>query len=345
MTTSISYYDYKLPKELIAQHPIEPRDSSRLMEVNRNAKTFTDHKFTYISDVLNEGDLVVFNDSRVIPARLYGRIKETGGKVELLLLQNIESNHWTCLTRPAKKFSKGMDFVISKGNREIEGKVVDITSDGTRIVALSNPEMLSSIGHVPLPPYIHETLKDPERYQTVYSKINGSVAAPTAGLHFTSSLLTKLEKQGVNFAFVTLHIGLGTFQPVQVKNISLHKMHSEYWEITRDNIRIINKALLENKRVVAVGTTVVRVLENMSLIYGSAPFPNEFASGWTNLFISPGFEFKIIDAMITNFHLPKSTLLMLISAFADRKLILEAYTQAIARRYRFYSFGDAMIIL
>ncbi len=335
-------FDYELPPELIAQIPIEPRDSSRLLVVHRDSGTFEHRVFRDLVEYLRPGDLLVCNDSRVIPARLHGR-KPTGGQVEVLLLTRRSERTWQALVR-GKGLRPGVHVRIEDAvGREVAvATIVAEEADGARTVEFDRPitSLLPQVGEVPLPPYIHEPLRDPERYQTVYARVAGSVAAPTAGLHFTPELIARLQAMGVGVAFVTLHVGLGTFRPVQVEEVEKHKMHAEWAVLPAEVAGQIRATRSAGGRCVAVGTTVVRVLETAALGGELAPF-----SGWTDLFITPGFPFRVVDAMITNFHLPRSTLLMLVSAFAGRELILRAYQEAIRLRYRFYSFGDAMLLL
>jgi S-adenosylmethionine:tRNA ribosyltransferase-isomerase len=335
-------FDYELPPELIAQTPIEPRDSARLLVVHRESGLFEHRVFRDLVDYLHPGDLLVCNDSRVIPARLRGR-KPTGGQVEVLLLTPRDECTWQALVR-GKGLHPGTCIYIEDpaGYKVTIATIVAEEADGIRILEFDSPitPLLPQIGEVPLPPYIHEPLPDPERYQTVYARVAGSVAAPTAGLHFTPELIARLQAMGVRFAFVTLHVGLGTFRPVQSEDVEKHKMHPEWAMLSAEVVDQIRTTRAAGRRCLAVGTTVVRVLETAARSGELAPF-----SGWTDLFITPGFPFRVVDAMITNFHLPRSTLLMLVSAFAGRELILRAYQEAIRLRYRFYSFGDAMLLL
>lgn len=341
MKTSDFFYD--LPKELIAQTPIKKRDESRLMVVDRNSSDIKHKHFFDIIDYLNEGDCLVLNSSKVIPARLYGNKLDTGGKVEFLLLENKCNNLWEVLVKPGKKAKVGTEFEF--GNGKLKAKVVKILEDGNRIVELKHDkdiyELLDEIGQMPLPHYITHELKDKNRYQTVYCKERGSAAAPTAGLHFTPELLNKIKEKGIKIAYLTLHVGLGTFRPVKVEDISEHKMHSEYFSISQETADLINGTKKNGKRVVAVGTTSCRTLE-------SAADENGFfkaCSGYTDIFISPGYKFKVLDALITNFHLPESTLIMLVSAFLGYEKTIKAYKTAVENKYRFYSLGDAMLIL
>lgn len=340
MKTSDFYYD--LPKELIAQTPVEPRDSSRLMLLDRNTGEI-DHKHFYdIIDSLNPGDLLVANDSRVLPARIYGIKDETGARVEFLLLRQITGNHWEALCKPGKKAKEGASFTFGDGL--LKATVAEVKDDGNRIVDFECDEnffsTLDKIGQMPLPPYITEELKDKERYQTVYSHELGSAAAPTAGLHFTKELMQRIKDKGVNIAYVTLHVGLGTFRPVKVDDVTKHKMHSEHYEIPQETAKLINETKKNGGRVIAVGTTSCRTLESVASFYGEIK-PCE---GFTDIFIYPGYEFKVLDGLITNFHLPESTLIMLVSAFAGYDNVMNAYKTAVEEKYRFFSFGDAMFI-
>lgn len=350
-----SDFDYHLPRELIAQTPIEPRDHSRLMVVSRADGSILHRRFHDLPDYLRTGDMLVFNDSRVFPARLYGRRDGSGGKVELLLLSRTSPGAWRALVRPGRRMREGTGFVIvgSRDGDEITGEILGVEDDGTRLVRLSDEDAIPRLGVVPLPPYIHETLDDTERYQTVYARVEGSVAAPTAGLHFTQELLEKVCDIGVETVFVTLHVGWDSFRPVKDEDPTSHSMHSEYWELGRDAADAINNAKREGRRVISVGTTAVRLLEQAAALEGGDDGPLTAGSGWADLFILPGFQYRVIDALVTNFHLPRSTLLMLTSAFAGhvlspaegRDLVLRAYREAVANRYRFYSFGDAMLIV
>ena len=338
MQKSDFYYD--LPQELIAQTPVYPRDSSRMLHYNRTSDKYYDRRFFEIKDLLQEGDVLVVNNTRVINARLYA-YNEKGRKFEVFLLKRIDLTHWEALLKPAKKAKLGTTLVV---NEQLSLTIEDYTDNGVRIINFVYEgvfeDILSRFGEVPLPPYITEKLEDKERYQTVYAKKEGSSAAPTAGLHFTDELLTELKNKGVTVVEVLLHVGLGTFRPVKVDNILEHKMHSEYYEMTEEAASIINKALDENRRVIAVGTTSVRVLESVA---------NEnnrvvAGSGNTEIFIYPGYQFKVVKGLITNFHLPESTLIMLVSALCSREKILNLYKHAVEERYRFFSFGDAMFI-
>ena len=343
---TLDAYNYDLPQELIAQTPIEQRDSSRLMVVHRSERRFEHRVFTDVLDYLRPGDVMVFNDSRVFPARMYGVRSDTGAKIELLLLQRRSPGVWHTLARPGRRMTPGTTFELRGGTVSVEGTVLEAHDDGSRTVRLSDEDRLDEIGIVPLPPYIQEPLEDAERYQTVYARERGSVAAPTAGLHITPRLLEKIRRHGVETAFVTLHVGWATFRPVQVEAITDHDMHAESYHISKESAETINLAKREGRRVIAVGTTTVRLLENAaSLGVEESQDTLSAGSGWADIFIYPGYEFRVVDALITNFHLPESTLLMLVSAFADRELMLAAYREAVDQRYRFYSFGDAMLIL
>ena len=341
MKTSDFYYD--LPKELIAQTPAEPRDSSRLLVLDRQSGETVHKHFFDIIDYLDEGDLLVCNDSRVLPARIYGIKEPTGARVEFLLLKQISGNRWETLCKPGKKAKEGARF--SFGDGLLYATVTEVKDDGNRVVDFECDEnffaALDKIGQMPLPPYITEELKDKERYQTVYSHELGSAAAPTAGLHFTTELMDKIKAKGVNIAYVTLHVGLGTFRPVKVDDVTKHKMHSEHYEVPEETAELIKKTKQSGKRVIAVGTTSCRTLESVAAEHGEV-VPCE---GFTEIFIYPGFEFKVLDGLITNFHLPESTLIMLVSAFAGYDNIMNAYKTAVKERYRFFSFGDAMCIL
>lgn len=337
----VSEFGYNLPEELIAQTPIEKRDTSRLMILDRKAQTIEHKVFKDILDYLNPGDVLVRNNTKVIPARLYGK-KETGANVEFLLLNQIENDVWECIVRPGNKLHIGTKVIF--GDDLLQGEILDTMLGGTRKVkfyynGIFN-EILDKIGLMPLPPYIHEELKEKKRYQTVYAKHEGSAAAPTAGLHFTEELIEKIEKKGIKIANVTLHVGIGTFRPVKVEKIEEHKMHSEHFHIKKEDANIINNAKKENRRIIAVGTTSCRVLETVSDENGMV----KEQEGDTNIFIYPGYKFKCIDGLITNFHLPESTLLMLVSALAGHDYIMSAYEEAVRQKYRFFSFGDAMFI-
>ena len=339
----ISQFEYSLPQELIAQTPLEPRDHSRLMVLDRSKEAIEHRKFYDLPLLLEPGDLLVFNDSRVMPARLIGRTSGSGGEAELLLLRREKPGLWQCLARPGKRLRPGTRLLF---NDELEARIVESMESGLRLVEFNDESLIEKVGQAPLPPYIHEPLQDPERYQTVYARRLGSAAAPTAGLHFTEKLMQELQARGVQMAFFTLHVGLDTFRPVDEEDPREHKLHTEYWEVSPQAAESINCARQEKRRVVAVGTTSVRVLEQTALLMEEqerdAILPG---SDWADLFILPGHRFRTVDAMITNFHLPRSTLLMLVSAFAGHELVLAAYREAIEQRYRFYSFGDAMLIL
>ena len=357
-STNISDFDYDLPQELIAQTPLEPRDSSRLLVIERATGLLTHRRFREIGDYLRPGDLLIANQSRVIPARLLGKRAESGGNVEVLLLverPDLGLDTWETLVRPGRRLREGalILFGNADGQTLLQAEIRQRTEAGGRIVhftALPGPEgaprlsvreLVDQLGRMPLPPYIHETLNDPERYQTVYSRITGSAAAPTAGLHFTPELLAHLRDQGVRVGFVTLHVGLDTFRPVEVEDFREHKIHSEEIDLNEPTAEMIQQTRREGGRVIAVGTTAVRVLESVASFHEGQALPYR---GATRLFITPGYRFQLVDAMITNFHLPRSTLLLLVSAFASKELIERAYQEAIRERYRFFSFGDAMFI-
>ena len=336
-------FDFDLPEELIAQTPLEKRDASRLLVVDKETGAFSDQHFDQIIDQLQPGDALVMNNTRVLPARLYGIKPETGGHVELLLLKNTQGDDWEVLAKPAKRLRVGAQ--ISFGDGRLTATVVEELDHGGRIVRFGYEgiflEVLDSLGEMPLPPYIHEKLADRERYQTVYAKENGSAAAPTAGLHFTEELLEQIAAKGVKLVYLTLHVGLGTFRPVSVDSLDDHEMHSEFYSLSEEAAQTLRQVKANGGRVIAVGTTSIRTLETIG-----SKFQGQIQadSGWTNIFIKPGYDWKVVDAFSTNFHLPKSTLVMLVSAFAGRSLTLEAYEHAIAERYRFFSFGDAMFI-
>jgi len=336
-------FDYELPEELIAQTPLSKRDSSRLLVLNKNSGEIEHKQFSDISHYLNSGDTLVLNDTKVIPARLIGVKEETNAVIEVLLLKNINNNNWEALVRPAKRVH--VNTIVSFGNGLLKARCTEERDEGIRVFDFIYEgifyELLDELGTMPLPPYIHEKLNDKDRYQTVYAKNIGSAAAPTAGLHFTSELMSSLEEKGVNICYVTLHVGLGTFRPVNVEVLEEHHMHSEYYELSQTTVDIINKTKLNNKRLVAVGTTTVRVLESVVEKYGEL----KECYGNTDIFIYPGYEYKIVDNLITNFHLPKSTLIMLISALVSKEKILTAYNIAIKEKYRFFSFGDSMFII
>jgi len=338
----VSDFDYYLPTELIAQEPIEQRSMSRLMVLDRSKGSIEHKIFKDIVNYLEEGDCLVLNDTRVIPARLLGVREDTGGKIEFVLLKKIDKDSWEVILKPGRRAKKGTRFVF--GNGELKAEIIDIVEEGNRIVRFEYEgifdEVLDRVGIIPLPPYINKKLNDKERYQTVYSRHKGSAAAPTAGLHFTEGLLDEIKAKGVNLVYVTLHVGLGTFRPVKTDEVTEHTMHSEFYSISEEACEIINGTKAASKRVIAVGTTSCRVLETVSDENGIVKPGN----GWTDIFIYPGYRFKIVDALITNFHLPQSTLIMLVSAFAGREMILNAYNTAVKEKYRFFSFGDAMFI-
>lgn len=333
---------YELPSELIAQEPIKERSSSRLMTLDKNTGK-TEHKHFYdIADMLNEGDTLILNDTKVLPARLYGAKEGTGGAIEFLLLHKHKLNEWEVILRPGRKAKPGARFVF--GNGELKAEILDVVNDGNRLVRFEYDgvfeEILDRLGEMPLPPYITKKLEDKDRYQTVYAKNPGSAAAPTAGLHFTPELLDQIKEKGVNIGYVTLHVGLGTFRPVKTDDLSEHKMHSEFYILPKDVAELVNTTKANGKRVISVGTTATRVLETAGL----NGLPMKEQTGWTDIFIYPGKEFHVIDALITNFHLPESTLIMLVSALAGRENVLNAYNEAVKEKYRFFSFGDAMYI-
>ncbi|MBC1761555.1 tRNA preQ1(34) S-adenosylmethionine ribosyltransferase-isomerase QueA [Listeria welshimeri] len=336
-------FDFDLPEELIAQTPLLDRTSSRLMVLDKKSGEIKDQHFTDILSYLNEGDALVLNDTRVLPARLHGTKDETGAHIEVLLLKQKEGNAWETLVKPAKRIRKG--GTITFGNGALKATCLEELEHGGRILEFSYEgifyEVLEQLGEMPLPPYIKEQLADQDRYQTVYAKENGSAAAPTAGLHFTEDLLTQISAKGVEIIFVTLHVGLGTFRPVDVEDTANHKMHSEFYRLTEDAANRINKIKATGGKVVAVGTTSIRTLETIAS-HNEGKLVAE--SGWTDIFISPGYTFQAVDALITNFHLPKSTLIMLVSALSNRTNILAAYNLAVEQQYRFFSFGDAMFI-
>ena len=336
-------FDFDLPEELIAQTPLKDRTSSRLLVVDKTTHSIEDKHFSDLLDELEEGDTLVVNNSRVLPARLYGTKEETGAHIEVLLLTNTEGDKWETLVKPAKRMKVGS--VVSFGDGRLKATVVEELDQGGRIIEFSYEgvflEVLESLGEMPLPPYIKERLEDKERYQTVYAKENGSAAAPTAGLHFTEELMQQIREKGVNILPVTLHVGLGTFRPVSVDSLEDHKMHSEYYNVSKETADMIEATKKAGKRVIAVGTTSIRTLETVARDNNGHVVPT---SGWTDIFISPGYEFRVVDAFVTNFHLPKSTLVMLVSAYLGREFTLEAYQHAIEERYRFFSFGDAMFV-
>ena len=335
-------FDFYLPEELIAQTPLEKRDSSRLLVLDKKTGEINHRHFTDIIDYMEEGDTLVLNDTKVMPARLYGVKEETLAVVEVLLLKDEGDNVWECLTKPAKRIKEGT--IVSFGDGKLKAECIEVLDEGIRRFKLDYKgilyEILDELGEMPLPPYIHEKLKDKDRYQTVYAKNIGSAAAPTAGLHFTNDLLEKVKSKGVNIAYITLHVGLGTFRPVNVEDVTKHKMHSEYYVMSEEVASLLNKTRKEGHKIIAVGTTSTRTLETIASFYGEF----KACSGWTDIFIYPGYKFKGIDYLITNFHLPKSTLVMLVSALAGKENIMKAYAEAVKERYRFFSFGDSMLI-
>ena len=334
-------FDYYLPEELIAQTPLDKRDSSKLLILDKETGEIKHKHFTDIIDYLDSNDILVLNDTKVIPARLIGTKEETGAVIEVLMLKDLGNNRWECLSKPAKRVK--IDTIV-KFSDKLSAKCVSVGEDGIREFELIYDgilyEILDELGEMPLPPYIHEKLKDKDRYQTIYAKNPGSAAAPTAGLHFTKELLSKIESKGIKVLYVTLHVGLGTFRPVSVEDVTKHKMHSEFYQMSKEVAEELNIAKKEGKRIISVGTTSTRTLETIMGLYG------EFkeCSGNTEIFIYPGYEFKAIDALITNFHLPKSTLVMLVSALAGKENIMKAYSEAVENKYRFFSFGDSMFI-
>ena len=335
-------FDFYLPEELIAQHPAHKRDESKLLILDKKTGDIEHKKFKDIIDYLDENDILVLNDTKVLPARLFGIKTDTKAHIEILLLKKIENDIWECLVKPAKRVKEGT--IIEFGDGILKAKCIDIGDEGIRKVEFIYDgifyEILDKLGTMPLPPYIKEKLKEKDRYQTVYAKNIGSAAAPTAGLHFTKELLEKIKKKNITICYITLHVGLGTFRPVSVEDVTKHKMHSEFYNMDENTAKILNEAKINNKRIIAVGTTTTRTLETIMNKY------NEFkeCSGFTDIFIYPGYKFKGIDALITNFHLPKSTLLMLVSALSTREIILNTYKEAVDKKYRFFSFGDAMFI-
>ncbi len=340
---NVSDFYYELPEELIAQDPLERRSDSRLMVLDRKKNTITHRHFRDITEYLKPGDCLVINDTKVIPARLLGVKKDTGAAAEILLLRNMGNNLWETLVRPGKKLRPGA--VVVFGDGLLTGTIEDTTEGGNRLVRFSYEgiweELLDRLGEMPLPPYITHRLQDRNRYQTVYATHEGSAAAPTAGLHFTGELLKELEEKGINIARLTLHVGLGTFRPVKARTVEEHEMHSEYYELTEEAADMINRTREAGGRVIAVGTTSTRTLETAA----AEGLPLKACSGWTDIFIYPGYSFRVVDGLITNFHLPESTLIMLVSAFYDREHVLAAYKTAVEERYRFFSFGDAMLLL
>ncbi|GEM00572.1 S-adenosylmethionine:tRNA ribosyltransferase-isomerase [Halolactibacillus halophilus] len=340
---NIEDFDFDLPDELIAQTPLQDRSSSRLLVMNRQTRKIEHHHFKDILTYLNKGDALVLNNTKVLPARVFGTKEDTGANIEMLLLTQHEGDTWEVLAKPAKKVKEGT--VVSFGDGKLKATCAKLLDHGGRLVEFSYDgiflEVLTTLGEMPLPPYIKETLDDQSRYQTVYAKEQGSAAAPTAGLHFTEALLEEAKQKGVEICFVTLHVGLGTFRPVSVDSIEDHDMHSEFYVLSETEAEKINRVKQAGGRIISVGTTSTRTLETIARDHGGTITA---ASGWTNIFIYPGYQFKAIDGLITNFHLPKSTLVMLVSAFSDRDFIMEAYHAAINERYRFFSFGDAMFI-
>lgn len=338
----VSDFNFYLPEELIAQHPLEKRDSSRLMVVNKKTGEIKHKHFHDVVDYLNKGDTIVLNNTRVMPARLIGEKVETGGKIEFLLLKRLEGDKWECLAKPGRRAKIGERFTFGEG--KLTCKVVDIVKEGNRVIEFNYEgifeEVLDQLGEMPLPPYITEKLEDKERYQTVYSKEKGSAAAPTAGLHFTEELLSKIKDKGINVAYLTLHVGLGTFRPVKVEDINDHTMHSEYYHLDKQNADLINETKKSGNKIISVGTTSTRTLETIGDENG---FVRE-ESGWTDIFIYPGYKYRVIDNLITNFHLPESTLIMLVSALAGKENVMHAYEEAVKESYRFFSFGDSMFI-
>lgn len=335
-------FDFDLPEELIAQTPLEKRDTSRLLVLDKETGEVEHHHFTDILDYMEKGDTLVLNDTKVIPARLYGVKEETGAVIEVLMLNDKGNNVWECLTKPAKRIKEGT--IISFGDGKLKAKCVGVFDEGIRHFELIYSgilyEILDELGEMPLPPYIHEKLEDQNRYQTVYAKNIGSAAAPTAGLHFTPELLEKVKEKGINIAYVTLHVGLGTFRPVSVSDVKDHKMYSEFYIVSSETADLLKETKKNGHNIISVGTTSTRTLETVMNLYGTF----KECSGFTDIFIYPGYEFKAVDKLITNFHLPKSTLVMLVSALAGKENILNAYNEAINENYRFFSFGDSMFI-
>ncbi len=331
-------FDFELPERLIAQTPLEKRDASKLLVLDKETGDISHHQFTDILDYLNKDDILVINDTKVIPARLYGVKEETNAVIEILMLKDIGNDNWECLVKPAKRVKIG---TVIKFSEKLKAECIKLGDEGIRVLKFIYDgilfEILDELGTMPLPPYIHEKLKDQNRYQTIYAKNEGSAAAPTAGLHFTNDLLYKLKEKGVIIVPITLHVGLGTFRPVNVEDVTKHKMHSEFYMMSKETADILNH---HQKRIIAVGTTTTRTLETIMNLYGTF----KECSGWTDIFIYPGYQFKAIDCLITNFHLPKSTLIMLVSAFSCKEYIMKAYNEAIKNNYRFFSFGDSMFI-
>lgn len=335
-------FDYYLPENLIAQTPINKRDESKLMVLNKETGTIEHRHFADIIDYLTPNDVLVLNDTKVMPARLIGQKEDTNGHIELLLLKNTQNNIYECLCKPAKRVKVGT--IVTFGDGILKAKCIEVKEEGIREFEFLYDgifyEILDKLGEMPLPPYIHKKLKDKNRYQTVYAKNIGSAAAPTAGLHFTQELLEKLKNKGITICYVTLHVGLGTFRPVNVEDVTTHKMHSEFYTINEETAKILNQAKKDGKNIVSVGTTTTRVLETVMNQYQTF----KACSGYTSIFIYPGYQFKAVDSLITNFHLPKSTLIMLVSAFCSKEIIMNAYSEAIKNNYRFFSFGDSMFI-
>ena len=335
-------FDYNLPEELIAQTPLKERDKSKLMVVDKKTGEITHEIFSNIINYLEKDDVLVLNDTKVMPARIIGEKENTKAVIEILLLKNVEDDNWECLTKPAKRIKVGTTIIF--GNGVLKATCIGLGEEGIRIFKFDYKgifyEILDKLGSMPLPPYIKEKLKDKDRYQTVYAKNIGSSAAPTAGLHFTKELLQEIKNKGINICYITLHVGLGTFRPVNVEDVTTHKMHSEFYNMTEEVATILNAAKKSGRRIISVGTTSTRTLETIMTKYGIF----KETSGWTDIFIYPGYNFKAIDAQITNFHLPKSTLIMLVSAFSTKEIILNAYDEAVKNNYRFFSFGDSMLI-
>jgi S-adenosylmethionine:tRNA ribosyltransferase-isomerase len=340
----VELFDFDLPEELIAQTPLKERDASRLMVLNKKTGEIRHERFPAIIDYLNEGDCLVLNDTRVLPARLFGTKTETGANIEVLLLKQEDGDVWETLVKPAKRVRMGTEILFGDGR--LKAVCVGLKDHGGRLLQFQYDgifyEVLDSLGEMPLPPYIKEQLDDKERYQTVFARERGSAAAPTAGLHFTEKLLEEIQKKGVHLAFITLHVGLGTFRPVNVENVEEHEMHAEFYQMSEGTARLLNKVRERGGRIISVGTTSTRTLETIASEHNGRFVE---ASGWTDIFIYPGYTFKAIDGMVTNFHLPKSTLIMLVSALAGRENVLHAYQEAVKERYRFFSFGDAMLII
>lgn len=340
----VDLFDFHLPEELIAQTPLEQRDASRLMVLNKETGSVKHHMFHDLLDYVQEGDCLVLNDTRVLPARLFGTKEDTGANIEVLLLKQTQGDTWETLVKPAKRVKEGT--VISFGDGRLTAVCKETSDQGGRLLEFNYEgifyEVLEQLGEMPLPPYIKERLDDQERYQTVFAREQGSAAAPTAGLHFTEEMLEELKEKGVHIAFLTLHVGLGTFRPVSVDDLEEHDMHSEFYQVSEGTAALLNSVREKGGRIISVGTTSTRTLETIATEHNGKFVAS---SGWTNIFIFPGYEFKAIDGMITNFHLPKSTLIMLVSALAGRENVISAYEQAVAEKYRFFSFGDAMLIL